>query len=592
MNTNYKILLIFPPPASPVSPYLSCPLLAGQLKAAGYITQSLDLSLDFFYYILNSQFLKNSYKKALTKFDEYKKNYNLKLSAQKTKDVIYKYLEKKLENKDEYLKIINNIDENIKKYKDKEIFYNINLIDDIAKQIYVAFEIAMLPYYPAKCSFYLYKNSKFKINSAGILAQTDFNTNENIFHSFYVEKIKEHNINKYDLVCISCPNLTQIIPTLTLTRLLKERYNTKICIGGNIISRIDCELKQMPELFDKFFDYILIGPGEGSIVKLADYLSNKDKSLNINGLLYKKNNEIISNKPDLNYNINKSHIMSLDGLNLDKYFTPDIIMPIQASKGCYWGKCTFCGLHYPKKKYTIKTPKKIVDEIEFLNKKYNINIFEFVDEAIHPGYLSKIADEIIKRALNIKYVCCARMEENFYSDKLCNKLYKSGLRLIEFGFETNSKRIYKCINKGIKFENRNKILENCVNAGIFTYIYAIIGYPSETKDEALETLLYAKKNKSFVDNMFIHQFWLDKKAPAYKKYKSIGISNINIDRNNCFSQYYQYNCNKGMKVEEIKNLLAKNREENKLLNHLFFAPDEYFFLYVLHYGREKVKEII
>lgn len=79
--------------------------------------------------------------------------------------------------------------------------------------------------------------------------------------------------------------------------------------------------------------------------------------------------------------------MCLDGLSLEQYFTPDIIMPIQSSKGCYWGKCLFCGLHYPPKKYTVKNPKKVVDEIEFLNKEYNIKIFEFVDEALHPAYL-------------------------------------------------------------------------------------------------------------------------------------------------------------------------------------------------------------
>ena len=68
MKDKYKILLIFPPPASPVSPYLSTPLLAGQLKAAGYDVKSLDLSVEFFYYILNSEFLKNSYKNAKEKF--------------------------------------------------------------------------------------------------------------------------------------------------------------------------------------------------------------------------------------------------------------------------------------------------------------------------------------------------------------------------------------------------------------------------------------------------------------------------------------------------------------------------------------------
>ena len=33
-----------------------------------------------------------------------------------------------------------------------------------------------------------------------------------------------------------------------------------------------------------------------------------------------------------------------DGLPLEKYFAPHLVLPYDPTRGCYWGKCTFC--HY------------------------------------------------------------------------------------------------------------------------------------------------------------------------------------------------------------------------------------------------------
>ena len=33
-----------------------------------------------------------------------------------------------------------------------------------------------------------------------------------------------------------------------------------------------------------------------------------------------------------------------DGLPLEKYFAPELVLPYDPTRGCYWGKCTFC--HY------------------------------------------------------------------------------------------------------------------------------------------------------------------------------------------------------------------------------------------------------
>jgi len=596
-----KILLVFPPVASPVSPYLSVPLLSGQLKAKGYDVSALDLSVEFFNYILNSEFLSQSYKEAEKRLklinesinnienntDEQSKYLLKKLSIQR------KIIQKKFETDEENQQIIRNIDENIKKYRDKNSFYNLEDMKKTAKEVFNAFEIAMLPYAPAYCLFNCYGNPFYKMNYVSLKKQTE-DIENNIFYEFFINKIKEYKIDEYDAVCVSIPNETQIMPALTLTRILKEKSKVKIVIGGNIISRIDKELKNIPEAFDIFYDYIIAGLGEKSLTQLMDILSGKSKGYNkVKGLIYKHNDKIYIEKPDLNYDINKSAIISLDGIKLDNYYTPDIIMPIQATKGCYWGKCSFCGLHYPAKKYRLKKPQNVVDEIEFLNKNYGIKIFEFIDEALHPLYLEKIADDILSRNLKIKYVCCARLENGIYSQKMCEKLYLSGLRLIEFGFETAVERLYKKLNKGIEFNNRLEIVELFAKSGIWTYIYAIIGYPSETKEEALKTINLAADNNHIIDTLFIHPFWLDKKAPIIKNYKKHNITKIRTNLNDIFCQKCSFDSDSGMNTKEINDLLILNNKNNPLSKYPpLFSPDEYFFLYVLHYGKDKLKMML
>ena len=116
MSKKSKILFLFPPVASPVSPYLSTPLLAGQLKNAGFDVTCLDLSVEFFDYILNKEFLLNTYNKAkeilpnlqqkigdLTSSDKEFKNFSLEL-----KSLILKkeYIEKVFLDEEKNLELI------------------------------------------------------------------------------------------------------------------------------------------------------------------------------------------------------------------------------------------------------------------------------------------------------------------------------------------------------------------------------------------------------------------------------------------------------------------------------------------------------
>ena len=54
-----KCLLIFPPLAHPAQPYLSVPLLAGQLKKEGFDVSSRDLNVEFFNDILDKKYIES-----------------------------------------------------------------------------------------------------------------------------------------------------------------------------------------------------------------------------------------------------------------------------------------------------------------------------------------------------------------------------------------------------------------------------------------------------------------------------------------------------------------------------------------------------
>ena len=283
MKNNHQILFIFPPVASPVSPYLSTPLLAGQLSNNGFNTTCLDLSVEFFNHILKREYILNAYNIAKNEYINLKSIIGNKSSNDndfltypfENKKQIFKKeaIEKYVQNEKKIIEEVENIDFAIHSYKNKNDFYNPELMQKASDIINTAFEIIMLQYFPAQLFFHKYTNIEYKSTYKALEYQAL--QNNNIFYDFYKQKIDEHNIKNYDLICISCPNQTQILPSMILARMIKEQSNAKIVLGGNIVSRIDKNLQKIDKIFNSFFDFIISGCGEKSLIKLAEHIFYK-----------------------------------------------------------------------------------------------------------------------------------------------------------------------------------------------------------------------------------------------------------------------------------------------------------------------------
>lgn len=597
------ILMLFPPQWTPVAPSIGIPILNAQLKQAGFNTKIYDLNIEFFNDILNKDFLSKMLKKSellLPELEEEinKNNYslnNLSSYPLETKTLLYKYstiknyMDNKLSNSNY---IIDSIEEALNAFKTNEKFYdpkNLHTAQNISKS---ALELALLPYAPTKIFFDKYSNPLLKLTYEGIKHHC-LDASTNIFLDYYPEKIKNMLTDDINCATISINSDTQIIPGLTLAYLIKKAGQAHVTIGGDYFRRVVESVKKHPELFELFCDSFLVEDSEESIVELAKYCNKEIEIEKISGLIYKnENGEITSNPIKPPTDLDKLKNMTLDGFDLDKYYTPEIVLPIKSNRHCSWDKCTFCDLYYGLQ-YNEKSPENLVDEIKELQEKYNISHFEFIDSSISAKYFDKMADLILKENLKVNYFSFARLEKNFTKDIL-NKASKSGLKMLLWGLESANKRIIKLMNKGVDFENRLKIIKNSDDAGIWNFVFTMLGFPTETKTEARETIDFVTKHTNIMQPVPPSKFYLKKHAKIRGELESYGI--IEIEE---FSDDFYQNCkfkSNGMSDNEISDLVKIYQEAyKKAIKQRFplwhsINMREHLFLYLTHYGQKWLKK--
>ena len=79
------------------------------------------------------------------------------------------------------------------------------------------------------------------------------------------------------------------------------------------------------------------------------------------------------------------------------------------------------------------------------------------------------------------------------NEPLLRLMKRAGCRLIHYGVETGNDRIAQLTRKRISAEQQREGILLTKRAGIETLCFFLLGYPSETKAEMLETIRFAQK---------------------------------------------------------------------------------------------------
>ncbi|MGV8122872.1 MAG: B12-binding domain-containing radical SAM protein [Candidatus Xenobiia bacterium LiM19] len=597
---DFTTIIIFPPQWTPQNPHYAISSIAGHMRKAGLSVIVKDLNVEFYDEVLTPEYLRLAEQKIHL-------NYNYLIPACTLSRLIG---DTSVERRIDMLKF-NRLEEFIKKeiseikklseiildaketLRDPRRFYNPLLLAEALAAIDRVLEIISLPYYPARLTFNSFQQPHclFATHSLMVHAQTP---ELNMFYDFFSAKTKELEKLKPSLVAISINSFSQVLPGLTMAMMLR-RSLPKEClmsIGGNFFTRVKDTLLKRPEFFRNFADVVALGEGEKQTVILArEWASGKDLSKVPNLVYYDRENDKVSfsyaEEPE---NLDSLGFQDFEGFPMKKYFTPEIVACIQSSKGCYWGKCTFCDSDYGVT-MDIKSLDRLIEEMKYLKSRYGIKHFEFIDESIRPDYMKEMAQRFIDDNLDIRWFSNGRTEEAF-SREMLELFHRSGNTLILWGFESGCERIMRLINKGIDVNKRYRVLKDSSDAGIWNFAYIFFGFPTETHQEACETIKSICDNKDIIHSYGRSVFTLGKHSLLYGDAEKYGICDIREDGEE-LSTNYSYRSTSGMSDTEIDAVMKECTDRCSTYYNFslwyYLRYRENLHLYIAKHGVEYVK---
>ncbi|HVQ23932.1 MAG TPA: radical SAM protein, partial [Planctomycetota bacterium] len=166
----------------------------------------------------------------------------------------------------------------------------------------------------------------------------------------------------------------------------------------------------------------------------------------------------------------------------------------QTSRGCYYGKCTFCGDSF-RRNFRMRKPDLVYQDIKGIHAKCGVRTFLFWDSLAPPKTLRTVAEGIIRDQLPITWFAETKFEKPYVNKDLVATLYKGGGRFLQFGFESGTQRVLDLIDKGNDLARVDQILENMHEVGLKAGVSWFIGFPGETADEANVTYDFVQRRR-------------------------------------------------------------------------------------------------
>lgn len=301
--------------------------------------------------------------------------------------------------------------------------------------------------------------------------------------------------NRVDIVGISVATPT-LNSALSVAKAIKKSSPSTITVfGGMHPSIMPIETIAHPEV-----DFVIKGEGELTFLGFLSAIKNKYDFSSVDGLVYKKENKAIENKPrQLIENLDLLPFPSRELFNNIAYTYPDSLYaktaPVITSRGCP-GRCTYCNAHSIfGRKFRARSAKNVVDEIETLIKKFGIKEIHIWDDnfVTDKQRVYRIKDEIKSRRIKVKFAFPNGIRADFLDAELIGALKEMGTYSIAIGVESANQEILNLAKKGTKIGKIIEVFELVKKARIETWAFFMFGLPGEDMASARVTIDFAKK---------------------------------------------------------------------------------------------------
>lgn len=361
----------------------------------------------------------------------------------------------------------------------------------------------------------------------------------------------------FDIVGITVMSFTLIDVIRTIGLAKKVNPGCRVVVGGPHVHLYPEETLN----FDGV-DFAVMGEGEVTFARLLENIDDYDALRKIKGLVFKDDEGRLFNNglSPVNQDLDSLSFPARHLTPYEKYSsllakrTP--ITTMITSRGCPF-KCAFCDRpHFGGKGFRAMSAKRVVEEFEIC---LEMGIHEFLiyDDTftVNKERVKDICRAVIEKKLDIGFEIRTRVDT--VDKEMLALLKKAGCRGIHYGVEAGTEKILKVLQKKISLTHAKKVFDLTKQMKIQTLGYFMIGSPTETREDILETFRIAKwLNPDYFHLSILAPF------PATKIYED-GLKNGFIKTD--YWQEYAKNPTKGFQLRFWEENLSRE-ELIELLN--------------------------
>jgi len=584
-----KSLLIFPPDWLPSEPYLSLPSLASVLRPAGHDVSQLDVNVEMYDLFFSSRFLQHVAQRIASELSHLQHEQKERALDEEEQELMKRLLTCTPELFEKFSRDV----EKAKGILRSNTFYDIDQLEWATNCLHETMALVSLGYYPAQICFppietdIVYK----PFMSSEILESLD-DDQINVYRDVYrmlIRPVMERE--RPEMVGISVVQQKQLIATFTFCKMIKEEFPaTHITLGGNIITRIRDTLPEIEGLWE-WFDTAVVYEGESAYLQLTEAVESGGDFSKLPNLIYKDESGIHVNTEVCAETLSELPPPDFDGLPLEKYFVPHLILPYLATRGCYYGRCTFCD-HFQGyvEGFRTKQVDQIVEEIKFLKDKHGTRYFHFTDESYPPALFQKLSRKLIDDKLDIAWTTHMRFEESLLEEKVWQDVAESGCKYLHFGYESGNQRVLKLMDKSTKLDAIETNLRMSSEAGIWNHLMGFFGFPGETSEEADDSKAFVEKNSAHIHSLGFMTFVLGKYSPVAFEPEKYGVSYYKNPEWDLALDYY-FTTKDGLSIQQALDVFDEFELKHNTKWDLRTSVREYVFLYIDKYGSNDLPQL-
>jgi hypothetical protein len=327
-----------------------------------------------------------------------------------------------------------------------------------------------------------------------------------------------------DLVGVSVAAFDEPLSRALVTRLSREGF--EVVVGGSLTSTTPPSLLARTCLDEWRATWVLRGEADATLPQLISARGSARGLDTIPGLVGRVNGHLLEGADLPRSGPGDGPIPDFSDFDLSAYYFPWPMLPLQSSRGCYWKACAFCRREIAGRSHWEIPVEHLVRTLRAYRALHGVRHVVLCDEALPPDHGKRFARALLDAADDLgdlRYCCAARPDAGFTPEVMA-ELARTGLRLVFWGIESGCQRTLDRMRKGTQVDANAGLLQQARQAGLSNLAFVMIGFPGETREEALETAGFLERNRRSIDYSRVNPFQLEQGTAVSRHPEQFGVS--------------------------------------------------------------------